>query len=167
MKFYSSKESNIDLIAPNSWLYGPYLYNFTIGKYEGPKIQIAIFFTCGEIFSFRKKRWLRCHGNFYISFTCKNDPGPPYRLKAHLRGGRDGQNSENFCIRAIPSWHSNLRKRCYNIVIWSWHWHLHFNQILTTVKLVYNAYLRGEYFVCLRPMSALKRFNEIDLLRPK
>ena len=25
------------------------------------------------------KRWHRCGGNFYISFTCKNDPGPLYR----------------------------------------------------------------------------------------
>ena len=48
---------------------------------EAPKIQIAIFFSNRAISSFREKPWLRCHGNFYVSFTCKNDPDPLYRLK--------------------------------------------------------------------------------------
>ena len=59
MKFYGSKASNIDFITPN--ILGP------------------IFLLRQDIFT-RKKRSFLCNGNFYISFTCKNDPVPPIAL---------------------------------------------------------------------------------------
>ena len=48
--------------------------------------------------SFRKKRLLNCDGNFYISFTCKNDPAPPIALTSNRRlcGLMKFRNSTRF-----------------------------------------------------------------------
>ena len=59
---------------------GNFSSNFSIGKYRGRKIQMVIFSSPSKIASFPKKRLLRSDEIFDISETCKNDPGPPYRL---------------------------------------------------------------------------------------
>ena len=74
---------------------GKFWTNFNIGKSRGPEIQMAIFSKPFKIFKFRQKRCLRIDGIFNMSFTCKNDPRPPYRLNSS--GYWKSSWSSTFC----------------------------------------------------------------------
>ena len=43
-------------------------------------LQSSITFSSDKIASFYKKRLISDRKNFHMSQTCKNDPGPPFRL---------------------------------------------------------------------------------------
>ena len=67
------------------------------------------FKLCDKIASFCKKRWHPCDWNFHISFTCKNDPGPPsYRLNDAEDDSYDHGNDEKDTDNYADKNHDNV-----------------------------------------------------------